>query len=357
MRRIIHLVLFGYLTTAFPLKPFPPINSLWQKSSSLLPFWTPLDYIHNINSPKPVILDGEPFVAYKNMNNTLILLFDNCPHQGAKLSKGKLVGNDLTCAYHGFKFKNGKFVGLPMSGRLLNSSICVPRIPTLVKNDMVYFLPFTDLHSNDALEIKLVPEPYVCPEKNDKSFTMVNDKIIINKNCDIVTSNILDMLHISFVHAFGNRNAPLPYKLKYEQMSNTSGKTTFTYTSGDKSMSKNVAFSDEVIVENEFYLPSTTVTRVIADKMVKTVITRALPVNENKTILFWEVHRNFFNENYIIERLGNILMHYLMEQTLNEDVEILKHVNEKYFKGSISTKYDITIRNFLKAKEKAKKKK
>ena len=43
-----------------------------------------------------------------------------------------------------------------------------------------------------------------------------------------------------------------------------------------------------------------------------------------------------------------------MEQTLNEDVEILNHVNEKYFKGSISTKYDITIRNFLKAKEEAK---
>jgi hypothetical protein len=49
-------------------------------------------------------------------------------------------------------------------------------------------------------------------------------------------------------------------------------------------------------------------------------------------------------------------MDYLMKLTLKEDVDILKHVNEKYFNGIIKTKYDITIQKFLKAKNNLKNK-
>jgi hypothetical protein len=43
-----------------------------------------------------------------------------------------------------------------------------------------------------------------------------------------------------------------------------------------------------VMVENEFHLPSTTVTRVITGKFVKTVVTRALPQENGSTKLFWD---------------------------------------------------------------------
>lgn len=327
------------------LRPFPP--RIWENNTRLLPLWTPFEFKNSVNSLKGTIIDGEHLLHYKNKNNTPVLLFDNCPHQGAKLSKGKLIGNDITCPYHGFRFKNGKFIGVPNT--LVNSTICVPRVPTLIKNDIVYFLPFADYFQDNAF-LKLIPEPFVVPEELDPFFTKVSGKLLIEKHCDIVTSNILDMLHISFVHSFGNRNTPLPSKIDYQPLSDISGKTTFVYTSGDKSISKTIGQSNEVIVENEFHLPSTTVTRVTANKIVKTVVTRAMPVSENKTILFWEIHRNFFNENYIITRLGDILLDYLMKLTLKEDIDILKNVNEKYFNGVIKTKYDITIQKFLKAK-------
>ena len=345
------LATFQKQNFSFQLKPFPQIKNLW-RNTRLLPLWTPLDYISNINSPKPVLLDGEQFVHYKNRNKTCILLFDNCPHQGAQLSHGTLQGNNLICAYHGFKFRNGKFIGVPMTDRIHGSPLCVPRIPTLVKNNMVYFLPFTDMHNGDNIESKLVPEPYIAPEESEPNFTKITGKVYIKKNCDIITANVLDMLHISFVHSFGNRKSPLPHKIKYREINDMSGKTTFLYSSGDKSLSKNLGNSNEVIVENEFYLPSTTVTRVIANNLTKIVVTRALPINENETVLFWEVHRNFFNGNHIIESIGNIVMSFLMTQTLNEDINILKYVNEKYWMGTINTKYDITINNFLKAKSK-----
>jgi phenylpropionate dioxygenase-like ring-hydroxylating dioxygenase large terminal subunit len=349
MNRIIRgIFLLTNVVYAFNLRSFPSINKLWS-NSRLLPLWTPLDFSHNINSnPKEIILDDESFVHYKDKNNSQILIFNNCPHQGAKLSAGKLVDDNLICPYHGFKFKNGRFNGLPMSTKQLDSPVCVPRIPLITKNDMVYFLPFTDMHSN--IETILVPEPYVAPEEHDPTFTKISGKAHIYKNCEVVTENVLDMLHISFIHSFGNANAPLPFSINYENIGTLGGKTTFLYKAADNTISRNLGNSKVVIVENEFYLPSTTVTRVTANHIVKTVVTRALPINENETILFWEVHRNFINENHIIQRIGDIILKYLMEKTLLEDIGILKQVNTKYRIGILNTKYDITILNYRKIK-------
>lgn len=337
---------------SFEMKPFPLMKNIWTGNSRLVPFWTPLDFTHNINKPKSVILDNEPFVCYRNKNNSIILHFDNCPHQGAKLSAGKLVDDNLICPYHGFKFYEGRYNGLPLSTKKCNSPLYIPRIPTLTKNDITYFLPFTDIYNNDNLECKLVPDPYIAPEENDPNFSKISGKVVIHKNCEIVTENILDMLHISFVHSFGNANAPLPYKIHFTKLDDYSGRTTFMYKAADNTLSRNLGDAKEVIVENEYYLPSTTVTRVKANKIIKTVVTRTVPINENESILFWEVHRNFVNENHITRRIGDIIMRLLMERTLLEDIEILKHVNEKYRIGCLNTKFDITILNYRKAKNK-----
>lgn len=352
MKKVILFHLLS-ISCAFQLKSFPHIKTLW-KNSRLLPLWTPLDYSFNITyKPKSTILDTEPFTFYKDSNNNNILLFDNCPHQGAKLSAGKIIDNNLVCPYHGFKFKDGKFNGLPMSTHNYNSPICVPKIPLLHKNNLVYFLPFTDLHS--TLEQVLVPEPYVAPEETDKKFTKIYGKVLINNNCEIVTENILDMLHISFVHSFGNANAPLPFSIKYESLGHLSGRTTFQYQAADNTISRNLGNCKVVVVENEFHLPSTTVTRVTANNIVKTVVTKSLPIDETHTMLFWEVHRNFVNENHIVARVGDIILRYLMEKTLLEDIDILKNVNEKYRIGCLNTKYDVTILNYRKAKERFRK--
>ena len=42
-------------------------------------------------------------------------------------------------------------------------------------------------------------------------------------------------------------------------------------------------------------------------------------------------------------------MKYLMEKTIQEDYDILKHVSYKHREGSIKTKYDRTILEFRKA--------
>jgi hypothetical protein len=72
------------------------------------------------------------------------------------------------------------------------------------------------------LASKLVPPPYFAPEANNKSFYKIIGHKVIQTNTELVTENVLDMLHISFVHTFGNRNLPMPFKIHHKKLNNIS---------------------------------------------------------------------------------------------------------------------------------------
>jgi hypothetical protein len=139
-------------------------------------------------------------------------------------------------------------------------------------------------------------------------FRKITGEIRIQQDSDLVTENVLDMLHISYVHSFGNRATPLPSNIHFTRLDAYSGRTFFEYVAGDTSISRVLGSADRVVVENEYYLPSTTVTRVVAGDLVKTVMTRALRVSNRETVLFWTVYRNFWNSNAIEDFLGDKLL-------------------------------------------------
>jgi len=145
------------------------------------------------------------------------------------------------------------------------------------------------------------------------------------------------MMHISYVHTFGNQMSPIPFEIKYEDTGNFSGKTTFYYTSGPTSMSSIIGGAKEVKVENEFYLPDTTVTRVYAGNIVKTIVTHCYPIGKNESILHFDLYRNFFTTSIVDE-----LFKYQMKITLDEDVRILNQIYDDYTMGFMSNKFDIT---------------
>ena len=107
-----------------------------------------------------------------------------------------------------------------------------------------------------------------------------------------------------------------------------------------------------VHVENEFCLPTNTVTRVkVQDKDVKTIFTRSIPINENETILYWKLYRNFWIGNTIMNCIGDFFVRKLMNQVVQEDVNILQGIDVKNKDGPVKTKYDKTIlmyRKFIK---------
>ena len=211
----------------------------------------------------------------------------------------------------------------------------VPKFQTYEVNDDVYLCPTYDLNSGSGINAK--NSIYIPPEANDDTFVRISGKMKINRQSSLITENVIDMMHISYVHSFGNQLSPVPYEIKYEDINEFSGKTTFHYTAGPTSMSKLIGNVDFVKVENEFHLPDTTVTRVFAGDIVKTIITHCYPIGKNESIFHYDLYRNFLTPT-----IFDTLFYKQMDITLNEDIGIINYIYDNYIKGFMNTKFDIT---------------
>ena len=96
-----------------------------------------------------------------------------------------------------------------------------------------------------------------------------------------------------------------------------------------------------VKVENEFYLPDTTVTRVFAGSLITTIVTHCYPIGKNESILHYDLYRNFI-QNPIFDAV----FYKQMDITLKEDVDILNSIYDNYVKGFMNTKFDVTQLKF-----------
>jgi phenylpropionate dioxygenase-like ring-hydroxylating dioxygenase large terminal subunit len=295
-------------------------------------------------------ISDTPYVSYR-YNNSYTVLTDKCPHQGASLSKGWVnpMGN-IHCPYHAFEFdRTGSFVGIPNPSMPTPISVfqkkkhkkCLTPYPVFDQDYDMFVAP------TNRTNILL---PYYPPEHYNDEFVRTRGNIIINKDHQVVTENVLDMLHISYVHSFGNRESPLPFDVSFRKLSPTSGRSIFRYKPFKYTISNQVGKTPIVVVENEYHLPTTTITRVTAGNVVKTVMTRSTPISSGKTQFFWSVYRNFWcsKDFPFINVLGDILITFLMNRTLQEDINILKDVYPEARVGTVITKYDVTIQQYRK---------
>jgi phenylpropionate dioxygenase-like ring-hydroxylating dioxygenase large terminal subunit len=290
--------------------------------------------------PIEATLDGKSYVLYKGSSGQTVAHTDVCPHLGASLSKGRLDENQrITCHYHGFCFSNeGRFCGILKTGSKKGGKQVIQPLPTYSDNLCTYIAP-------DGIALFA---PYQVPEAYDKSYTAIHGYRDINARQSLVTENILDMTHISVVHSFGNPQLPLPRSVKFEKLSQWSGRSTFEYSPRPGSLSTIIAASPkvDVMVENEYHLPTTTVTRVRVGDSVKTVLTRAQPIGTTKTRLHYTIYRNFYQG-----LLGDIVLRAMMDLTLNEDVAVLKtiHSSDQLPKNPLTLMYDVTFLEYRKA--------
>lgn len=312
-----------------------------------------------INTLDKIIIYDQPFTIF-NYNNTYNVLNDVCPHQSASLSKGWInPRGNIHCPYHGFEFdKFGHFCGIPDSMNSVIMSIKnsgkrhLSTHPIFHFHDDLYVCPSTNI--SNIIDHSL-PLPHYPPEHFNNEFVKTTGSMIIDKAQKFITENVLDMLHISYVHSFGNREFPLPYDISFSKINEMSGRSIFKYRPFKYTISNQVGGTPIVIVENEYHLPTTTITRVIAGSVIKTVMTRATPITKDKTLFFWSVYRNFWCSKHfpILTMLGDLLMNFLMNKTLEEDINILKNVYNDANVGTIITKYDVTIQQYRKALKKS----
>lgn len=317
-------------------------------SAFRMPFWYPIGMKDMFLTGKPEMVRflDVPYVAYAKNQSKIVVHTDVCPHMGASFSKGGWVNSDkhLQCPYHGFSFDEGKFVSIPSN--MNEKAVCIGGHkglylpPLLEKNNYVYIFP-------PDMEQHVLSAPYFPPEHNDPSFTAIHGQRLLDCPVDSLVENLLDMLHISYVHSFGNMDMPLARNIKYQDIGEYGGKTSFEYSPNSNTISRRVGGTDIVHVENEFHLPTTTLTRVRAGAIIKTVFTQSLPVSHDKTLLLWTVYRNFWRDPNIpfFDMIGDGFLRFLMERTINEDASILSRCYPDKRNGFL-TKYDITIRKY-----------
>ena len=307
-------------------------------------FWYPFGKTFQKDLEKYTFFDNT-YVAYKNKVGDTIIHTDTCPHQGASLSKGWLSGSGcLHCPYHGFEFTDGVFSKIPDPSKNPPSFKSKHRMKVFSSSsdDSLCFVA-PNVTNKEGIQPIFYP-----PEEHDPNFQSVEGFKVIPTNYQSVCENLLDMLHISYVHSFGSRSLPLPFKTKFEMQSPFHGRSEFYYHPHENTISSKIGKVSTVRVQNEFILPTNTITRVFAGKTIKTVFTRSIPISETKTLLYWKVYRNFWTNIF-----GEWLMTYLMNKTIDEDYQILKHVSYQHRNGPIKTKYDKTILEFRKAQKNA----
>lgn len=286
--------------------------------------------------PKRYLFNDYPIAIYKDKEDTIRAVSDICIHRGASLSQGKILNNNcLQCPYHGWEYKNGLLNHVPGSANIKPNTCGIPRFEVIVLNNDVYIRPTYDVNSQKGNTWNHTI--YIPPEANDDSFVRISGTRHIKRPNNVITENVLDMMHVSYVHSFGNSLAPVPFNVEYEDIDDLSGRTTFHYTAGPSSMSKLIGGAKYVQVENEFHLPDVTVTRVKANNIVKTIVTHCYPVGKNESILHFDLYRNFLTTS-ILDPLFDLQM----KITLDEDVTILNRIYDDYILGFMSSKYDIT---------------
>jgi nitrite reductase/ring-hydroxylating ferredoxin subunit len=91
--------------------------------------------------PTAVRRFGLPIVLYRRADGSAVALLDRCPHRGAALSRGRVLGNEIECPYHAFRFdSNGRCTAMPCEGpgARIPAGMEVPAFPVREAHGLIW---------------------------------------------------------------------------------------------------------------------------------------------------------------------------------------------------------------------------
>ena len=284
------------------------------------------------------------YLVWKNSNNYYAI--DNyCSHRGASLVLGKIKNNKIVCPYHGYEFNNKGILCKIPGLNFVNTNVHNQNSYEVVeKNGWIYLNTINKIFYNTT-KINIFEEP----ESFNKKFRSIFINTKFNTYGRLVSENSLDVMHIAFVHTFGNAENPSPL---YEKGPYLVGdysnhyKSEYYYESGKDSMARKLFGIKNLIIENEFILPHTTIARVIFGNLTSTVITSTLPFNNTVSNLFVKTYRNFWTEDdnlffgKIINYFGDMITIMMMKNTVLQDKAVIENIKLEHMDGKFNMKFD-----------------
>jgi phenylpropionate dioxygenase-like ring-hydroxylating dioxygenase large terminal subunit len=171
------------------------------------------------NTPYEAKIWGKTYVYWKDQQNQYYAIQNICNHRGAVLSKGTINQNTncIQCPYHGLEF-NGygqlkKIPGQTLGPKPMPNLWNQPHYTILEKEGWLYLniIPNdvydTEKITKKTLEQTLYMEPEASMYPSSRVFCNIPS---IPTYSRIVSENLLDILHITYVHSFGNKDSPTP---------------------------------------------------------------------------------------------------------------------------------------------------
>jgi phenylpropionate dioxygenase-like ring-hydroxylating dioxygenase large terminal subunit len=146
--------------------------------------------------PHPVKALGRNLVLWRDTNGGLQCIEDYCPHRGARLSRGEVVGNDIACRYHGVTLDGtGKIVRVPaMPDCPMEGRRPVESFPVAESADAIFVYFASDAHPEP--QPLALPEEFTSPEWS--SILCVSPWAC---NYRYALDNLADPMHGSYLHA------------------------------------------------------------------------------------------------------------------------------------------------------------
>jgi vanillate O-demethylase monooxygenase subunit len=137
---------------------------------------------------------GEPLVLYRTEAGAVAALEDRCPHRRAPLSLGKLIGDTVQCGYHGVTLDcSGSCVRIPGQDTI-PPSMRTRSYPTIEKWQWVWVW----LGDPAATDESLIPD---FRWNNEPGWVSTGGMIDVKANYQLLTDNLLDLTHETYVHA------------------------------------------------------------------------------------------------------------------------------------------------------------
>ncbi|BAB66045.1 aromatic ring-hydroxylating oxygenase subunit alpha [Sulfurisphaera tokodaii] len=163
--------------------------------------WLPVAFSDEVKDVYETNVLGQDIVIIRK-NEKLYGLSNRCPHRLAKLSKGKIIEDEIQCPYHGWRFNlEGKLTIVPSLGKKINVNLR----KYYIKEKYGIIWVCINEPKDDLPEIK-----------EWESFRKIKcGPYYINANPFRVLENLFDVSHFPYVHENYLGDPKYPYIPEY----------------------------------------------------------------------------------------------------------------------------------------------
>ena len=136
---------------------------------------------------------GKPVLLYKGESGRVVALDNRCCHRGAKLSNGRMEGDDVRCMYHGLKFDpSGKCIQIPGQDNI-PPKLGVRSYPVVERQHLIWIWMGEAAKADPA---KILEFTYL----RDPAWRGKPDYMHYDANYLLIVDNLSDFAHLAFVH-------------------------------------------------------------------------------------------------------------------------------------------------------------